>query len=418
MALVKNTLLPSGTIILCGLACIIPTLAALAPLQISSAAVLAAFFVCLLRCTNEKRWRLKLTSFVILILSLPAWSAISGIWSIDGLHSLSAALRLLLAAVTLIVLSETAGRLKSSEKDLLLKCMAYGAITGIAVTMLTIGAIHLHTIWIQKTEMADHELSALNRNASVIVIFLWPWSLATLKILGRPATFAFVAVSAVSLMLLAPSAPLIALSCASLSFLVAWYSPTLAKITLASVYLCSIIAIPFLGIIVPHIITTLSQQVGDPTAIVHRLIIWQFASERILENPILGWGLNTARILPGGGQEVAIGMTHTEGTTILGQTLPLHPHNALIQIWLELGLVGLTVFSALFFLLLAAIPCARAEREVCSVSIAALTAGFVISQLGFGFWQGWWLATLGIAAVLTKATVFDATSPSRQPQNS
>lgn len=414
MAFVKNILLPSHTLILCGLACIIPTLAALAPLQISSAAVLAAFFVCVLRSTNKKRWRLKPTALGILILSLPAWSAISGIWSIDGLHSLSAAFRLLLAAATLIVLSETAGQLKSSEKDLLLKCMAYGAITGIAITMLSIGAIHLHTIWIQNTAMADHELSSLNRNASVIVIFLWPWSLAILRILGRPATFAFVAFSVVALILLAPSAPLIALSCAGLSFIVAWYSPMLAKFTLASIYLCSIIAIPFLGIVVPQAVTIFSEHVTDPTAIVHRLIIWQFTSERILENPILGWGLNAARILPGGGQEIAIGVTHTEGSIILGQALPLHPHNALIQIWLELGLVGLILFSTLFLLLLAKIPHTRKARAACSVSISVLTAGFVISQLGFGFWQGWWLGTLGIAAVLTKASAFDANSPAKQ----
>ena len=413
MALVKKMRLPSDALVLCGLACIIPSLAALAPLQISSAAVLAAFFVCLVRFINERGWFLKGTTCIIIILSLPAWSAISSIWSIDGLHSLSAAFRLLLAAITLIVLCETASRLKAREQGLLLKCMAYGAVTGITITILSIGAIHLHTVWIQKTEMTDHELSSLNRNASIIVIFLWPWSLAILRTLGRPATFAFIILSAISLLLLAPSAPLLALCCASLSFLVAWHSPILAKITLASVYLCSVIAIPYLTFMGPHTISMLSEHVANPTPIVHRLIIWQFASEQILENPILGWGLNTARILPGGGELIAIGTTHTEGTTILGQALPLHPHNALIQIWLELGLVGLTLFSMLFFLMLTAVPNTRERRLACCVSISVLTAGFVISQLGFGFWQGWWLATLGIAAVLTQACAGTALSPAK-----
>ncbi len=414
MALIKYTLLPSNALILCSLACIIPTLATLAPLQIPSAAILAAFFVCLVQYIKEKRWPLKFTTSIVVILTLTAWSAISSVWSIDGVHSLSAAFRLLLAATTLIILSEAAGRLKSSEKHLLLRCIAYGAITGVSVTILSIGAIHLHTLWIQKTEMAAHELHALNRNASVIVIFLWPWSLAIIKTLGRSTAFAFVVLAAAALMLLSPSAPLIALCCAGLSFLVAWYSPKFAKFTLASVYLCSIIAIPFLGIIVPHAVTMLTEHMADPTALVHRLIIWQFSSERILENPILGWGLNSARILPGGSQELAIGTTHTEGTTILGQALPLHPHNALIQIWLELGLVGLVIFSALFALLLTTIPNNKDGRIACCTYISVITAGFVISQLGFGFWQGWWLGTLGIAAILTRASVFSAAIPVKQ----
>ncbi len=414
MALVKKMRLPSDTFVLCGLACVIPSLAPLAPLQISSAAVLAAFYVCLLRPINEKGWFLKRTTSIIIIILLTAWAAISSIWSIDGLHSLSSAFRLLLAATTLIILCETANRLKFSEQGLLLKCMAYGAIAGITITILSIGAIHLHTIWVQKTEVTDHELRFLNRNASVIVIFLWPWSLAILKTLGRPATFAFVVLATISLLLLAPSAPLLALCCASLAFLVAWHSPTLAKFTLGSVYLCSVIAIPYLSSMAPHAVSILSEHLANPASIVHRLMIWQFSSEQILENPILGWGLNTARILPGGGEEIVIGTADhpvDPDAPILGQALPLHPHNALIQIWLELGLVGLILFSMLFFLILTAIPGAKEQRLACCISISGLTAGFVISQLGFGFWQGWWLATLGIAAVLTQACTRTAMNP-------
>ncbi|SVE50744.1 uncharacterized protein METZ01_LOCUS503598, partial [marine metagenome] len=108
---------------------------------------------------------------------------------------------------------------------------------------------------------------------------------------------------------------------------------------------------------------------------------------------------------PGGGQEITIGTTHTEGTAIVGEALPLHPHNAIIQIWLELGLVGLILFSALFFVLVMAIPNRRKESAACAISASVLTAGLVVSQLGFGFWQGWWLATLGVAAILTIASV-------------
>ena len=403
MALANITRLHSDTPILCGLACVIPTLAALAPLQISSAAVIAAFFVCLRRIQNGGPWFFRQATYIILILSLIIWSGLSSIWSIDGLHSLSAAFRLLLAATTLIILVDAALRLGFSDKDVFLKWMAYGAIIGVAVTLIYIATIYFHTIWIQKTKMEDYELNALNRSASVIAIFLWPWTFAILKTLGRYSATLFVTASSVTLVLLAPSAPLLAVVSAAALFSIAWHFPLLGKVTLTSMYLFSILIVPYLGILVPRAVPILSDYLPSPTAMVHRLMIWQFTAESILQKPLLGWGLNTARILPGGEQEITIG-TAQEGTAILGQALPLHPHNAVIQIWLELGLVGLILFSALFFVLVMTIPTRRTERPAGAIYASVLTAGLVVSQLGFGFWQGWWLATLGIAAVLTIAS--------------
>jgi O-antigen ligase len=253
--------------------------------------------------------------------------------------------------------------------------------------------------------MADHKLNPLNRGASVIAIFLWPWTLALLKTFGRYAATIFVVAASAILVLLAPSAPLVALISAALLFSIAWHAPLLAKGLLTSIFLFSILTVPYLSILIPYTATVLPEHLQDSTAMVHRLMIWQFAAENILERPLLGWGLDAARILPGGDQELIIGTTHTEGTVIVGQALPLHPHNALIQIWLELGFIGLIFISALFFFLVMAIPKNKTDKPACAIAISVLTAGFVISQLGFGFWQGWWLATLGIAAVLTVASI-------------
>ena len=117
MALANITHLHSDTPILCGLACVIPTLAALAPLQISSAAVIAAFFVCFRRIRDGGPWFFRQATYIILILSLIIWSGLTSIWSVDGLHSLSATFRLLLAATTLIILADAALRLGLSDKD-------------------------------------------------------------------------------------------------------------------------------------------------------------------------------------------------------------------------------------------------------------------------------------------------------------
>jgi exopolysaccharide production protein ExoQ len=73
----------------------------------------------------------------------------------------------------------------------------------------------------------------------------------------------------------------------------------------------------------------------------HRLMIWSFAGERIAERPLTGWGLDAARAIPGGKEPIRPGETW----------LPLHPHNAPLQVWLELGVPGAVLFALLVALL-------------------------------------------------------------------
>jgi O-antigen ligase len=142
----------------------------------------------------------------------------------------------------------------------------------------------------------------------------------------------------------------------------------------------------------------------------HRLLIWSFVGDRIAERPFAGWGLDAARAIPGGKEEVRPGMNR----------LPLHPHNAALQLWLELGAPGAVLF-ALFvgwlWLRLAAAPWPRLYAAAVGGSLtAALAAAFA----AYGIWQEWWLATLGLTLflilVMARAAepAADATPPPRR----
>ena len=67
----------------------------------------------------------------------------------------------------------------------------------------------------------------------------------------------------------------------------------------------------------------------------HRLIIWSYVKKKILEKPIIGNGFSSRNIA----NETLI----TERGTNY-QLIPLHPHNSILQIWLELGIIGLFLF--------------------------------------------------------------------------
>ncbi len=139
-----------------------------------------------------------------------------------------------------------------------------------------------------------------------------------------------------------------------------------------------------------------------PFSAQHRIMTWDFVVERIADRPVLGWGMEASRAIPGGSDVFPAsvldryGLTSPEERAIwardFAHRLPLHPHNAALQVWLELGLVGgaLAALLAALILLRAATPAA----------VGAAVAGAATGQLSFGVWQPWWIATLVLVAVL------------------
>jgi O-antigen ligase len=83
--------------------------------------------------------------------------------------------------------------------------------------------------------------------------------------------------------------------------------------------------------------------------------------------------------------------------------IPLHPHNAALQLWFELGVVG-AVLATLFWVWLWARIGAVAEdsRTDAGIAAAVAVAYLTIGALSFGVWQEWWLAlgVLGAAVCL------------------
>jgi O-antigen ligase len=112
-----------------------------------------------------------------------------------------------------------------------------------------------------------------------------------------------------------------------------------------------------------------------------RLDIWRFVSAEILQNPLKGWGLDASRAWP--------------------LDIPLHPHDAALQLWLELGALGAALaalFWAWLFTRIAALV--EIDRTMAAACAATATAYLTIGALSFGVWQEWWLAVGAVAIVV------------------
>ncbi|MBK17529.1 MAG: hypothetical protein CMM52_01640 [Rhodospirillaceae bacterium] len=125
----------------------------------------------------------------------------------------------------------------------------------------------------------------------------------------------------------------------------------------------------------------------------HRIMIYQFGTHKILEKPILGWGLDSSRSIPGGADRSNwINCIRPDGQPTqlnIGGNMPLHPHNAAIQIWLELGLVGSLILSGSVLLLVGRFKRDFVDNEGQAVVAASFCAACLIYNVSFGLWQSW-----------------------------
>jgi exopolysaccharide production protein ExoQ len=122
-----------------------------------------------------------------------------------------------------------------------------------------------------------------------------------------------------------------------------------------------------------------------------RIGIWHEAARRIAEHPFIGHGFDATRVL-------SRDTPNIPGTS--WPALPLHTHNALLQIWLELGVVGVLLTIALLGTAMRALWPLTARPHHLAVVLATLASTSVIALVSFGVWQHWWLATWMFAGAL------------------
>lgn len=144
--------------------------------------------------------------------------------------------------------------------------------------------------------------------------------------------------------------------------------------------------------------------IDTKASIVHRVVIWNFAHERWLERPTVGWGLASARHVPGGdgyadfitpcGRDVTA--LH-DGRPNLPQLLPLHTHNAAVQVWLELGGLGALALAWLIVILSCRGYNMARDRAGMAATAGLSAAVFVVAMVSFGAWQSWWWAAMLLA---------------------
>ena len=124
--------------------------------------------------------------------------------------------------------------------------------------------------------------------------------------------------------------------------------------------------------------------------IIHRRVIWSFSKEKILEKPLFGHGIFSSRNI---GDQYKI-INHNNKML---SAIPLHPHNSILQLWLELGVVGIILFYAFLYKIINKIyQIRKTNSKYAALCLASLFQIFLIGQFSYGFWQIWWISIIFI----------------------
>ncbi len=334
--------------------------------------------------------------------ALLLWGLASALWSIEPQRSLILDLRLAALFVAALALAAAAERIAAPQRVAMFLLAGLGL--GLAVTWfeLATGGELINRISVRGFE--PYRLDQITIGLAILAPPVAAWlvqrgrpALAVIAAAAMAGTIAFLDDTTAKAALVA-SLPMIAL--------LYWCPRPVARVA-AGVCALFILTAPLTLAKLDRIPGLFAAADSFKVSAGHRLLIWSFTGEHIAERPLLGWGLDSSRAIPGGNSEIRPGQNW----------LSLHPHDAALQVWLELGMPGAVLFALLLGWFWLRLDRLAAPRLYVAAAGAGLTATLAPLFAAYGVWQEWWLGTLALALflILTMARAATASSPIATP---
>lgn len=355
---------------------------------------------------------LRLNQFLILTAIFVGYAIVSSLWSIDPSRSMERGLRLVLEAACAVSLLHIIGSWLPHETVLKVwwTCVSafmfsiiFIAVDGLASGVLTDGL---------RSYNFEH---FYNRSGSILAIVVPILLLAFIAQKRWTLCIGLACVSYLGLIQPNSSAPVLIAFVALISGLATYVFPRLRYLLIAGVVSGFVFGPMIFGTLITN------PQVcewtrGKDLSIYHRLTIWAFTADKIVERPIFGWGLDAVRAIPGGQALADHELCPHQAKWVDNEFMPLHPHNGVMHAWVELGLIGASLYASFLigglFWFYRHFKSKRAQ--------AVITAGamgyFCSALLSFGLWQGWWVATfiLSVSFLVMTCRVLE---PEKDPKH-
>ena len=318
------------------------------------------------------------------VLALTVWAVASLTWSIstDLSWTVAHSVPICMLGGFLIVMSLKT--LSSTDQIVVCQSIVWGFFLGVSLALIDITTdfsiskilyILIHNgVWsIANINNMDMRGFVINTGVTLLAMLLWP----TLMILHSQKRHKLAFIGFVTTVYIISKssnfAAAVAVGIGSLSFLIASLAPRIVYKSAAIGLTLFILGAPFAMNALPDARTIGKVLPELSYGVYPRLVIWQYASNLVMENPLFGHGIRTSRALSK--TDTKIPFVYRENKKIhRGDTeaIPLHPHNGLIQIWLELGAGGAIIGLMLILCILWNISKSLAPQTGKALAFAAL----------------------------------------------
>ena len=352
---------------------------------------------------------------------------INASWALDQNMALGKA-ALLLSSI-LLVFAGTTAITTVEERQIRRAALAFvaGAAIGalyLFLELLTDGAIaravmnsmlalpeKAKRIAIVKGEVTDISLSEFNQNATMLMFHLWPGLLVLSALKGirrRPLMIAlFFLALAVPILISEHDSSLIALLGSILVLVLARQWPRLTTRALAAIWCLGFALVLPLNFLAYNAELHLADPLPDSYKA--RVIIWEYTSERVLERPWLGIGMDsTPEMKPDAPHKTAPTLKEQPEGFVFKRTTAHHAHNIFLQSWYELGALGAILLAAAGALIVLRIDLLPLQAQ--PFAAATFAAFAIIAAFSWGMWQTWFMCAIALVPLyvaIASATVRD-----------
>ena len=362
------------------------------------------------------------------------FSAISSLWSLTPVNTIYKVLPLIAMAFLALIAVNFAMSLADNEIRALNLGIIYGGFLGFSILAIElIGQAYITQIlrasvgkFSGTPEEIYHIKNMLNSGVVIASLFFWPWLFVVWEKFKYYISIPIITCSALVILLGANDAPFFALTAGLISSAIIVLMPKLGRGFLTIFVLIVIFIAPIApkylfsladsdkgGFVTPSTFITFDKGILPiPNAWYHRLTVWKVTSEKIKQKPFLGYGYDTSRALYKKGDEIRYQRYDKSGNLIVGiisEPIPLHPHNVVLQIWLELGIAGSIFLATLLFFLIKSIFGENLTKRDRFAGIGILVTIFSINLISYGAWQNWWLGAQIIVIFIFSCLVLNQT---------
>jgi O-antigen ligase len=396
------------TRVLQGTAVIAPLVSIYAPLFMAPLLLIAALGIGLSALFARHPVPVLGRPLLMLLGLIVLWGALSSLWSIAPKASVMTSLQLLALFTSGAVVLGGVALLDGAQAARIGRWLVIGMIAALVVYTIEITLDSpIQSLIRERREAFEGIYSPFNRGLAVLALLLPPAALALRRGGHRLLALGLLAATIAIVYLYYGSSIAVGVTCGIVAGTLSFFGRGAMIRLIGWLVAVMILVAPYVAreAISPTVLDAVGKE-SSSISVPHRLVIWRFVATKALEQPLIGWGLDAARAFPEGKTTAPVTTLSCQppcSTEV--EQLPLHPHNMVLQWWLELGLPGAALGAMALLWLFYLIPRLTLDRVEQGLLAGQLTAGIAIAGLSYGAWQSWWLATLALAMSLSAAVL-------------